>query len=210
MNTREQILATLRTKAQPSVEHPHPWQSRRKFPDLAERFSNSLLASKGEVYRAKNLAAALEQVEVILYELQARRVVVNDVVPLNSIDPTTRWPDFAWHVVGKSKGDLRAFCASADVGLGGADVALAETGSIIVSSDLGRSRLATLLPPIHVAVVPTSKLTADLFTWTAARKGPLAANTVIISGPSKTADIEQVLAIGVHGPKRFIVVLYED
>jgi L-lactate dehydrogenase complex protein LldG len=210
MNSRDKILNTLRANAQSSVAHPSPWSSRRNFPDLAERFSQSLTASKGEVYRAKNLTEALEQVEVILSELHAKQVVVNDTAPLNSFDPTTRWPDFTWHMVGKSEGDLRAFCADADVGLSGADVALAETGSIIVSSDAGRSRLATLLPPIHVAVVPTSKLTADLFTWTAARKGPLSANTVIISGPSKTADIEQVLAIGVHGPKRFIVVLYED
>jgi L-lactate dehydrogenase complex protein LldG len=70
--------------------------------------------------------------------------------------------------------------------------------------------MATLLPPVHIALVPESRLTADLFTWTAARQGPLPANVTLVSGPSKTADIEQTMAIGVHGPKRFIVVLYAD
>jgi L-lactate dehydrogenase complex protein LldG len=67
--------------------------------------------------------------------------------------------------------------------------------------------LATLLPPIHIALVSSGQLTADLFTWTAARRGRLPANVVLISGPSKSADIERTLAVGVHGPKRLIVVL---
>jgi L-lactate dehydrogenase complex protein LldG len=112
--------------------------------------------------------------------------------------------------VGQTPGDLKAVCAAADVGISGADAALAETGSVVISSGPGRSRLATLLPPVHVALVSTTLLTSDLFTWTAARQGDLPANVVLVSGPSKTADIEQVLAIGVHGPKRFIVVLYDD
>jgi L-lactate utilization protein LutC len=79
-----------------------------------------------------------------------------------------------------------------------------------VSSGPGRSRLATLLPPVHIALVPTSRMTTDIFTFTAARQGELPANMVFISGPSKTGDIEQTMSIGVHGPKRFIVILYED
>lgn len=70
--------------------------------------------------------------------------------------------------------------------------------------------MVSLLPPIHIALVPTSKLTADIFTWAATRQGDLPANTVFISGPSKTADIEMTLVKGVHGPKRFIVILYGD
>ena len=80
---------------------------------------------------------------------------------------------------------------------------------MVVSSGRGRSRLTSLLPPVHLALVPTSSLTTDIFTWTAARQGQLPASLTLISGPSKTADIEQTMAVGVHGPKRFIVVLYE-
>jgi L-lactate dehydrogenase complex protein LldG len=96
------------------------------------------------------------------------------------------------------------------VGLTSAEAAFAETGSIVVSSGPTRSRMVSLLPPIHIALVPTSKLTADIFTWAATRQGDLPANTVFISGPSKTADIEMTLVKGVHGPKRFIVILYGD
>ncbi len=209
MSSRDQILSTLRAKSR-TVEHPAPWTSRRTYPDLADQFEKALTAVKGEVYRAKDLAEAMEQVDVILHEVQARRVVVNNVAPFNKINPAERWSNFEWHVVGESQSNLREICETAEVGLSGADVALAETGSVVVSSSAQKSRLATLLPPIHLAVVPTSKLTTDLFTWTASRKGEMPANAVIVSGPSKTADIEQILAIGVHGPKRFIVVLYDD
>ncbi|MDQ7030580.1 MAG: lactate utilization protein [Ardenticatenia bacterium] len=105
-------------------------------------------------------------------------------------------------------GDVRAFAASADVGVSGVEAALAETGTVVVRSGPGRSRLATLLPPVHVAFVPFKRLTVDLFTWLGRRPDPMPANLVFISGPSKTADIEQTLAVGVHGPVRFIVVLY--
>ena len=61
-----------------------------------------------------------------------------------------------------------------------------------------------------MALAPTSCLTADLFTWVAGRKGEWPAALTLISGPSKTSDIEQTLVTGVHGPKRFIVILYQD
>jgi L-lactate dehydrogenase complex protein LldG len=106
--------------------------------------------------------------------------------------------------------DWKTACETADVGLTSAEAAFAETGSIVVSSGANTSRMVSLLPPVHIAMVPESKLTADIFTWTAARKGSLPANTVFVSGPSKTADIEMTLVKGVHGPKRFIVILYGD
>jgi L-lactate dehydrogenase complex protein LldG len=58
-----------------------------------------------------------------------------------------------------------------------------------------------------VAVVSAGCLTTDVFTWAAAR-GDLPASLNLIGGPSKTGDIAQTLAVGMHGPKRFIVVLY--
>lgn len=209
MNSRHKILNQLRTNGR-AADLPGPWRSRRQFDDLAGRFDEALTAAKGECHHAASLDAAVEQLHQLLRELNAARIVVNAEPPLTELDLPARWPDFQWHAVGQSDGDLRAFCASADVGLSGADAALAETGSVIVSSGPGRSRLATLLPEVHLALVPVSCLTADIFTWTAGRQGELPANQVIVSGPSKTGDIEQTMAIGVHGPKRFIVILYQD
>jgi L-lactate utilization protein LutC len=209
MSARDEILARLRGKTR-EVTSPSPWRSRRHFEDLSERFSAALTAAKGEVLRTSNLEEGLRQLGPVLRELGAGKVVANAEPPLSDIDLPARWPDIEWHLVGRSDGDLRAFCTTADVGLSGAEAALAETGSILINSGPGKSRLATLLPPVHLALVASSCLTTDLFTWTAARQGPLPANSVIVSGPSKTADIEQTMATGVHGPKRFIVVLYEE
>ncbi len=209
MTDRDRILAALRQQARP-VDQPPAWRTRRNFPDLAARFTAALTAGAGVVHRVGSLDAALDRLAQALDELQATRVVANAEPPLDSIDLAARWPAIAWHIVDRTPGDLRAFCADADVGLSGADAALAETGTIVVSSGPGKSRLATLLPPVHIALVPTSRLTTDLFTWTAARGGAQPANVTLISGPSKTADIEQTMAIGVHGPKRLIVILYED
>ena len=208
MTDREQILASLRQQER-VVTHPPAWETRRRFDDLAERFAASLTAGAGEVHRAASLAEALEILGQLLAELPARQVAVNAEPPLEGVDLTARWPNVDWHVTGQSSGDLRAFCAAADAGITGVNAALAETGTIVVSSGSGRSRLVALLPPVHIAMVPTSSLTADLFTWTAARGSAMPASITLISGPSKTADIEQVMAIGVHGPKRLIVILYE-
>lgn len=209
MSARDEILARLREQGRQATL-PAPWQSRRHFDDLAARFVQSLTAGSGEVIRASGLQAALDELDRLLAELEVETAVANDEPPLSGLDLGARWPAVDWHVAGQTSGDLRAFCSKADIGLSGAIAALAETGTVILASGPGGSRLASLLPPIHLALVPVSCLTTDIFTWTAGRQGPPPANVNLISGPSKTADIEQTLAIGVHGPKRFIVILYDD
>jgi L-lactate dehydrogenase complex protein LldG len=209
MTDRKRILASLR-KQERAVTHPPAWETRRCFDDLAERFTASLTAGAGEVHRAAGLAEAFDILGQVLADLPARQVAVNAEPPLDGIDLAARWPDVEWLVVGSSDTNLRAFCAAADVGVTGVDAVLAETGTIVVSSGPGRSRLVSLLPPVHIALAPTSRLTTDLFTWTAARGGAMPSSLTLISGPSKTADIEQTMAIGVHGPKRLIVILYQD
>jgi len=209
MNDRDQILTTLRQQAR-TVAHPPAWQSRRQFDDLAERFSASLTAAHGEVHRAASPDEALDLLGHVLAGLGAERVAVNAEPPLAGVDLAGRWPQIEWRVAGQEGDDLRAFCAAADVGVTGVDAVLAETGTIVVSSGPGRSRLVPLLPPVHIALAPTSRLTTDLFTWTAGRGGAMPSSVTLISGPSKTADIEQTMAIGVHGPKRLIVILYQD
>lgn len=209
-DSRSDILARLRAQQRSDQTPPPAWRSRRHFPDLAERFTQSLVASAGEVIQAESLETALLQLGELLQSLGARCVVANDEPPLNTVNLSERWSSLTWHIVGHSEGDLRSFCAMADVGLSGGDAALAETGSVVVTSGPGKSRLATVLPPVHIALIPISCLTTDIFTWTAARQGPPPASMTLISGPSKTADIEQTLTVGVHGPKRFIVILYTD
>jgi L-lactate utilization protein LutC len=209
MSSRDEILQRLRPKTR-ELSHPQPWQSRRVFTDLAARFTEALTAAQGEVIHAQNLDEAWKRLGDLLREIEAENIVANHESPITNY-PITQLPNYLnWHIAGQSDGDLQAACETADVGLTGAEAAFAETGSIVVSSGPTRSRMVSLLPPIHIALVPESKLTADIFTWAAARQGDLPANTVFISGPSKTADIEMTLVKGVHGPKRFIVILYGD
>jgi len=107
---------------------------------------------------------------------------------------------------------LRAL-AELEVGVSGAVAGLADTGSIVVASGPGRSRVASLLPPVHVAVLPVSRLYPTLHEWLAGGGAAMVAreaNVVIITGPSRTSDIEMQLTLGMHGPKELHVVLYGD
>ena len=103
---------------------------------------------------------------------------------------------------------------SVDVGITDVDAALAETGSIIISSGAHRSRGSYLAPPLHIALVRTSQILADLIDYFERVKDsldrPNRSATVLISGPSKTADIEGILITGVHGPGSVHVVIIDD
>lgn len=95
------------------------------------------------------------------------------------------------------------------LGLTGVDAALADTGALVLSAGPGRGRLASLLPPVHVAIVPVDRLVPSLGALFDARPGLLveSSNVVAVAGPSRTADIEMTLTHGVHGPKHVYAVL---
>ncbi|HTL43467.1 MAG TPA: lactate utilization protein [Vicinamibacterales bacterium] len=99
--------------------------------------------------------------------------------------------------------------ASADVGLTGCDAAIADTGSLVLLSGPGAPRSTSLLPPVHVAIVRRDDIVstaAEVFSHAADRMAQSACCT-FITGPSRTADIELSLTIGVHGPGRLVVVV---
>lgn len=105
---------------------------------------------------------------------------------------------------------------SVPICVSGADAAIAESGSLIVLSGPGRPRLASLLPPIHVALLPADRVVRtlpDAFDLLRQRWGAdvveRRSNITVISGPSRTADIEQSLTLGVHGPKEIHVVVWQ-
>jgi L-lactate dehydrogenase complex protein LldG len=93
----------------------------------------------------------------------------------------------------------------------GADAALSLTGSIVITSGPGRPRLASLLTPVHVAIVRVGTIVDTLPTLIAARPELVTrgSNFVCITGPSRTADIEHTLSRGVHGPGEVHVILVE-
>ncbi len=113
------------------------------------------------------------------------------------------------------RGD-RAMAAgfAADAGITDAAGAIAESGSLVLATDGDHGRAGALAPPVHVAIVPASGVVADLLDWARAldADGGCAppACRQLVTGPSKTADIEGVLVTGVHGPGRVVVLLIED
>jgi L-lactate dehydrogenase complex protein LldG len=103
----------------------------------------------------------------------------------------------------------RAAQAAAEIGVTGCDGALADTGSLVLLSGTGRPRAASLLPPTHLAIVRRDDLRVDAEEYFRARKDAIAsaANCTFVTGPSRTADIELTLTVGVHGPGRVIVIV---
>lgn len=113
--------------------------------------------------------------------------------------------------------EFRAQCFSAQVGISGVDFALAESGSFVLSSQTEGCQLASLAPPIHVALYRRGQVLGSLDD--VLERMPLAAgagasiagrSTVFITGPSRTADIEQILIRGVHGPREVHAILVEE
>ncbi|HWB97995.1 MAG TPA: lactate utilization protein [Bryobacteraceae bacterium] len=104
---------------------------------------------------------------------------------------------------------LREVCAHADLGITCADYALADTGTLVMLAGRDEARLISLLPPAHVAIVPRERILSgldELFTLLP-RPAEQTSSMVLITGPSRTADIEQILVRGVHGPGQIHVVV---
>ena len=103
--------------------------------------------------------------------------------------------------------------ASVRIGLTGVDAALAATGSLVLSAAPEKHRVTSLLPPIHIAIVRRNQILADLETWVARQREQgidrfrALSSTMIISGPSRTADIAMELVMGMHGPREVHIVL---
>jgi L-lactate dehydrogenase complex protein LldG len=105
--------------------------------------------------------------------------------------------------------ELRRLCAQAEVGISSADYALADTGTLVMLSSTDEARMISLLPPAHIAVLPTNRVLTGLDELFSVLPFPSSTTSsmVLITGPSRTADIEQILVRGVHGPGRVLVVL---
>ena len=99
-----------------------------------------------------------------------------------------------------------------DAGFTVARSGIAATGTLVLAPDAGTPRSVSLVPPLHVALVHARALHADLHAAMHAERWPAAmpTNLVLVSGPSKTSDIQQTLAYGAHGPARLWVVIVTD
>ncbi len=107
--------------------------------------------------------------------------------------------------------DDRAALLEADAGLSTAQFGVAETGTLVLVGDDERHRLVSLVPPLHVALLRRDRIlpTLGAALATLQREDPAAMSrvTTFVTGPSRTADIELQLVLGVHGPRALRVVL---
>ena len=107
---------------------------------------------------------------------------------------------------------MRANLAGVDIGLSYADIGIAETGTLVLNCRSEELRLATMICEYHICILPKSRIVADAFAAEATLREYMSNPfdyTAFITGPSRTADIERVLTIGVHGPLELHILLLE-
>jgi L-lactate utilization protein LutC len=113
-------------------------------------------------------------------------------------------------LAGLPPAEQRRLLLACDVGITSCDYAIAETGTLMMCSRPGHERVASLLPPMHIAIVEKQQIVPDLIDAIAMLKSPsLPSNVTFITGPSKTGDIELQLTTGVHGPGKWRVIVVQ-
>ena len=191
-------------------------------PQLLDRLAD--MAGKGgwNVHRVSGAEAAIGQVDSIVADLGATRVArsgqpVFEDVPVDAA-LQLRGIDVVPVVRGASatREELRERMRHADVGLTGTDYALAETGSLVILPRQGLSRLVSLVPPVHVALVRPEEVLESLHDLFLLRRlefkqrgGEMGSYLNFITGPSRTADIEMTIVQGVHGPRAVHMIIVE-
>jgi len=122
-----------------------------------------------------------------------------------------------WPSLGASEAVIRGFrdrCFEAGFGITGVDFVMAETGSLVVSSITEGSQLASLAPPVHIGLYRRHQVLGSLEEVleqaSVAHFEEQGRSIVLITGPSRSADIEQILIRGVHGPREVSAILVEE
>ena len=134
-----------------------------------------------------------------------RRIVLSDVPIVNRLADI-----LADNVEYVSAVDDVGKLFTCDVGITSAQLAIAETGTLVLDASKEQHRLASLLPPVHIAIISSSQICLTLGEALAAihaNGSEISSTVTFITGPSRTADIELTLAIGVHGPQKLYVLV---
>jgi len=113
-------------------------------------------------------------------------------------------------IVGLKFDVTRELAATAHIGISQMDWALADTGTLVQDATAIDKRLVSTLPTIHIALVATGSLRPDMPACLTGIDPKGIGYLSMITGPSRTADIERVLTIGVHGPERLIIIFFDE
>ena len=171
-----------------------------------ELFALNSAALKTELHRVGSLDEAAEGLNQIARDAQWRQVATHQdalALPLAEKLPLPRLVVDPGYSVNEMEG--------CDAAITGCDFLIAQTGSLLVSGPSAGGRALSVLPPHHVVVARTSQMVPDLATALQQARLRYAGNwpsfLSFITGPSRTGDIERILVLGAHGPKRLTIFL---
>jgi L-lactate dehydrogenase complex protein LldG len=177
-------------------------------PERYERFRSALEGVGGRVERVARMQVAHERVLELVRVRGLRRVAVSDVAELGLLRA-----DLAAECELSGPSSPRAALLEAELGVTCAQWGIAETGTLVLESAHERHRLISLLPPLHVALLPSRALLGTLGDALAAVRSsagaPASRTITFVTGPSRTADIELTLVVGVHGPRELHVLVHD-
>ena len=225
-SSRDAILKKLRAARQPfpaAPPRPKTYLPVTHLDDAApesllQRFTGELERLDGEVFVVEGDDAARDQVLALLKTHDASRVLAWEYqyIPIDGLEQalaeagiTAIHPD----IHGDTRDGALNQYETVPVGLTGADAAFAATGTFVVNAAPGKDRIPTVLPRVHIVVITLDQIVPRLESWVAnQRHNDLAlirnsSNLCFISGPSRTADIEKNLVLGMHGPEEVQVVI---
>jgi L-lactate dehydrogenase complex protein LldG len=183
--------------------------------DVAARFRDEFAAAGGHPHLVADRDAARSLLVDLLRARSIRRVFAgqDNVLAALGVGESLRAEGFEVVLAGTPEAERRETIFQAEAGVSGVDYLIAETGSVILASRPEQPRALSLLPPLHVAIAERAQLLPDLFDLFAVRgtnQQEVPACLSIVTGPSKTGDIELRLVTGVHGPGEIHVILIDS
>ncbi len=214
---RDAFLARVRQAVQagnrPGTAPPLPERGSLGYQgggdDPVVTFCREFEAVGGRAHVVADEMAATARVVELVRSVSARRVLLGSGALLDRLGLAAALAAAGYEVVRAGDGSRDAFFA-ADVGVSGVRHLIAETGSLVVESSPAEPRSLSLLPPLHIAVATRDQLLPDLFDlFGRGRPADLPSCLALITGPSKTGDIELRLVTGVHGPGEVHLVLVD-
>ena len=206
MNAREEILARLRASRDPSASLPDLWPPAAVPGDPIALFVERATAVGIQVMKdtARTwVASAVSE----LCKRSIRAAALWDDPLLSPLAAALESGGIEVVLPDRHTSDRLAI---ADAGITTADAAIALSGTLLLPCDVRRPRSTSLLPPLHIAVLPAERIVLTLGHLFERVNGPLPSALTFITGPSRTADIELTPVKGAHGPTEVIAYLLMD
>lgn len=183
---------------------------KRSKDELADIFAESLSGVNTSAYRASGRDGVLEFIKSFVSERRLESFSMWETEFLKSLGVKESLESIGLSLAPAEK---KAEIAHSGIGITEADYAIADTGTLVLLSGPERPRGVSLIPPVHLAIVKKENITSnigelfDIFNKLHEGQKPVPSCTTFITGPSRTADIELNLTLGVHGPKELHVLI---